>query len=100
VVKDHAATEDILQEAFLKIILKIHQLESRENIRAWIKVVVRNTMYNYLSMPVWNEKNQRRYEKLAEIRRTLVGGNIHHPAGKKAREISKERNLIGKQKTN
>jgi RNA polymerase sigma-70 factor, ECF subfamily len=47
-VKDHAATEDILQEAFLKIILKIHQLESRENIRAWIKVVVRNTMYNYL----------------------------------------------------
>lgn len=41
-------------------------------------------------MPVWNEKNQRRLEKLLTIRETLSSGKIHHPAGKKAREVLKD----------
>lgn len=40
-------------------------------------------------MPVWNEKNQKRYEKITQIRDTLAQGKIHHPSGKKAREYPK-----------
>ncbi|MBS4214590.1 tyrosine-type recombinase/integrase [Neobacillus rhizophilus] len=37
-------------------------------------------------MPIWNEKNQKRKERLTEIRNTLAIGKIHHPAGKAMRE--------------
>lgn len=37
-------------------------------------------------MPIWNEKNQKRQLKLTEIKDKLQKGQIHHPAGKKARE--------------
>jgi integrase len=40
-------------------------------------------------MPIWNEKNQKRHQKLLEIRETLAQGKIHHLAGKKAREYPK-----------
>lgn len=41
-------------------------------------------------MPIWNEKNQKKYEKLQSIKETLSIGKIHHPAGKKSREYPKE----------
>jgi RNA polymerase sigma-70 factor, ECF subfamily len=47
-VRDHATTEDILQESFIKIIKNIPQLDTESKLKAWIKVVVRNTTYNYL----------------------------------------------------
>jgi integrase len=46
-------------------------------------------------MPIWNEKNQKRHDKLVEIRNTLAKGNIHHPAGKKAREYIERGNING-----
>ncbi|MDF2648838.1 MAG: sigma-70 family polymerase sigma factor [Paenibacillus sp.] len=47
-VQDHAATEDIIQDSFLKVIKNIPHLETEGKLRGWIKVIVRNTSYNYL----------------------------------------------------
>jgi RNA polymerase sigma-70 factor, ECF subfamily len=47
-VKDHAATEDIIQEAFLKVIHKLPELDSEGKLFAWLRVVIKNTTYNYL----------------------------------------------------
>jgi len=47
-VKDHAATEDIIQEAFLKVIRNIPVVDNEIQLKGWIKVVVRNTTYNYI----------------------------------------------------
>lgn len=48
IVKDHAATEDIIQDAFVKIITKKPSFENEIKLRAWLKVVTRNTSINYL----------------------------------------------------
>lgn len=48
IVKDHAATEDIIQDAFVKIITKKPTFENEIKLRAWLKVVTRNTSINYL----------------------------------------------------
>lgn len=55
IVKDHAATEDIIQISFLKVIDKAPQVENENRLRAWIRVVVRNTVYTYLRK---NKKNR------------------------------------------
>lgn len=47
-VNDHAATEDIIQEAFLKVVQNVPDVQNELQLRGWIKVVVRNTTYNYL----------------------------------------------------
>ena len=54
-VNDHAATEDIIQEAFLKVVQKIPAVENEAQLKGWIKVVVRNTTYNYIRK---NKKNR------------------------------------------
>lgn len=46
-VKDHATTEDIIQTAFLKVIHNVPDVDSESKLKGWIKVVVRNTVYNY-----------------------------------------------------
>ncbi|BBH22455.1 DNA-directed RNA polymerase sigma-70 factor [Paenibacillus baekrokdamisoli] len=47
-VKEHAATEDIIQESFLKAIRKLPDIDSEYKLKGWIRVVVKNTTYNYL----------------------------------------------------
>ncbi len=45
---DHHATEDIIQEAFLKTIYKSPAVENERQLVGWIKVTVRNLVLNYL----------------------------------------------------
>ncbi|OAB37104.1 RNA polymerase subunit sigma-24 [Paenibacillus macquariensis subsp. defensor] len=48
IVKDHATTEDIIQDAFIKIITKKPIFENEIKLKAWLKVVTRNTSINFL----------------------------------------------------
>ncbi|CQR55747.1 RNA polymerase sigma factor [Paenibacillus riograndensis] len=48
VTHDHHATEDIIQEAFLKTIYKSPDVENERQLIGWIKVTVRNLVLNYL----------------------------------------------------
>ncbi|MBP1994320.1 RNA polymerase sigma-70 factor (ECF subfamily) [Paenibacillus eucommiae] len=53
-VKDHAATEDIIQDSFIKVLKKTPECEDLTKLKAWIRVVAKNTTYNYLRK---NKKN-------------------------------------------
>ncbi|MEO3945315.1 sigma-70 family RNA polymerase sigma factor [Gorillibacterium sp. CAU 1737] len=48
VVNDHATAEDVLQDAFLKVVRHLPPLEEEGRMWAWIRVVVKNMTYNYL----------------------------------------------------
>ncbi|MDO3412271.1 sigma-70 family RNA polymerase sigma factor [Saccharibacillus sp. CPCC 101409] len=48
VVRDHAAAEDVIQEAFLRLIGKRPEFESEAKFFAWLKVVTRNCAINDL----------------------------------------------------
>lgn len=47
-VNDHAAAEDVLQDAFLKVVEHIPGVEDEGRLWAWTRVVVKNMTYNYL----------------------------------------------------
>ncbi|WP_127509756.1 RNA polymerase sigma factor [Paenibacillus humicus] len=46
-VKDHATAEDIIQISFLKVIKKRPAAENEAKLKAWIHVVVKNTVYDF-----------------------------------------------------
>ncbi len=46
-VKEHAATEDIIQNSFIKIIGSAPRADNEAQLRSWMKVVVKNMVYNY-----------------------------------------------------
>ncbi|WP_241674780.1 RNA polymerase sigma factor [Paenibacillus luteus] len=46
--RDHALTEDIIQEVFIKSSAKVHQLRLNPYIPSWIKTVARNTTIDFL----------------------------------------------------
>lgn len=46
-VQDHSTTEDIIQNAFMKIIRGVPQAENEGHLKGWVKVVVKNEIYNY-----------------------------------------------------
>ncbi|NGZ74628.1 RNA polymerase sigma factor [Saccharibacillus alkalitolerans] len=48
IVRDHAAAEDVIQEAFLKLIGKRPEFENESKFFAWLKVVTRNSAINDL----------------------------------------------------
>jgi RNA polymerase sigma-70 factor (ECF subfamily) len=47
-VNDHAATEDIIQEAFMTALNKCPAAENEEHMKAWIRVVARNYTINHI----------------------------------------------------
>ncbi|GIP50604.1 MULTISPECIES: RNA polymerase sigma factor [Paenibacillus] len=47
-VKDHQATEDIIQEAFLMVVLKKPTFDNEISLRAWLRTVSRNMAITYL----------------------------------------------------
>lgn len=48
-VSDHGATEDVIQEAFLKVIRNIpSDMNNETSLKAWIRVVIKNSAYNFL----------------------------------------------------
>jgi RNA polymerase sigma-70 factor (ECF subfamily) len=46
-MKDHAAVEDIIQISFLKVINSKPEIDSESRLKGWIKVVIKNTVFNY-----------------------------------------------------
>lgn len=46
-VKDHQAAEDIIQEAFIKVVTKKPRFENIQGLKAWLRTVARNTTINY-----------------------------------------------------
>ncbi|MEM7381982.1 MAG: sigma-70 family RNA polymerase sigma factor [Bacteroidota bacterium] len=46
-VKDPVIAEDILQESFIKIHLKLHQLKSNAKLEAWVFQIARNQVNDY-----------------------------------------------------
>ncbi|MEF2967197.1 sigma-70 family RNA polymerase sigma factor [Paenibacillus sp. M1] len=46
-VKDHQAAEDIIQEAFIKVVTKKPRFENEQVMKSWLKTVARNTTINY-----------------------------------------------------
>ncbi len=47
-INDNSAAEDIIQEAFLKTIYHAPPIEEEKQLKAWIKVMVRNLTLNHL----------------------------------------------------
>lgn len=45
---DHALTEDVIQEAFLKAVSKAPKTRENSNMKAWVRQVARNTAYDML----------------------------------------------------
>ncbi|WP_020618646.1 RNA polymerase sigma factor [Paenibacillus daejeonensis] len=58
---DHALTEDLIHESFLKVILKAPHLQSIKNIPAWMKRVAYTTAIDFI------RKTNREKEQLAAI---------------------------------
>jgi RNA polymerase sigma-70 factor (ECF subfamily) len=57
IIKERAAAEDIIQEAFIKIIKNKPIFDNEVKLKAWLKVVTRNTAINYLRKNK-NNRNQ------------------------------------------
>lgn len=56
---NHELAEDVVQESFIKVISKAHQLHSDVNMKAWMKTVARNTAYDLI-------KKSRKYQHVSE----------------------------------
>ena len=48
IVRDHAAVEDIIQESFIKVITSKPTFDSENKLKAWLRVVSKNTTMNFL----------------------------------------------------
>jgi RNA polymerase sigma-70 factor (ECF subfamily) len=48
ILKDHGATEDIIQESFMRSIQKSAQLQDLEKLESWLKTLARNVTLNSL----------------------------------------------------
>lgn len=47
-IKDHSATEDIIQESFMATLSKCPAVENEDHMKAWIKVVAKNFTINHI----------------------------------------------------
>ena len=63
ILNDHADAEDIVQEVFLKAINKPPVVEDETHLRAWLKVVARNTALNFIK----KNKINRNYSELDTV---------------------------------
>ncbi|WP_168735385.1 RNA polymerase sigma factor [Cohnella fermenti] len=59
-VKDHATTEDLIQESFLHILRRMPVIDDEAKLKGWIRTVVKNRVYTYL------KKNRRLREEIAD----------------------------------
>ena len=59
ILRDHAACEDVIQDAFIRVIEKSPKTLDETKVTAWIKTVTRNATYNYL------RKNKKMRDELA-----------------------------------
>ena len=82
--KSMADAEDVLQEAFVKVFLNLHQFQSKGEIGAWIRRIMVTTAINYL------KRNERYQTDLLFTEDHLhVVSNDHHPeVNMSARELA------------
>lgn len=66
ILRDHAATEDIIQEAFLRAIAKAPMLDEQEKHESWLKKLTRNVTLNHL------RKLKRNREELSDNSQYVV----------------------------
>lgn len=56
-LKDHALAEDIIQEAFLKVTAKRHQLNNKNSLKQWTRQVIRNQVFDTIRKKKRHEIN-------------------------------------------
>ncbi len=56
-VKDHAMVEDVIQEAFIKAMLKGPMTKEKSTMKAWLKKVAHNTALDFIRKNKHNIKN-------------------------------------------
>ncbi|MBB6731837.1 RNA polymerase sigma factor [Cohnella zeiphila] len=54
-VRDHASTEDLIQDSFLKVVSHVPDIADDVKLRSWIRTVVKNTVYSFMR----KQKNRR-----------------------------------------
>ncbi|WP_106767690.1 RNA polymerase sigma factor [Paenibacillus faecalis] len=89
VVRDHAAAEDIIQESFIKVISKKPVFENENKLKAWLRVVSKNTTMNYL-------RKNKKYRNQVDVDRVFIGEeelvatstNVEHQVESKMMEES------------
>lgn len=78
-VRDHASTEDIIQEAFLKVVNRIPTFDNDSRLKAWIKVVVKNTLYDFIRK---NKKNRNE----VDTESVYIYDNVNYSTGQNTPE--------------
>lgn len=70
-VKDEVATDDILQDSFLKIHTKLHTLKDLNKLKSWIFSIARNSILDYF------KTNNKTFEYTNFEAEALMNENVH-----------------------
>ncbi|KKO55272.1 RNA polymerase subunit sigma-24 [Paenibacillus sp. DMB20] len=89
VVREHAAVEDIIQEAFIKVITNKPVFDNESKLKAWLRVVTKNTTMNYL-------RKNKKYRNQIDVDRVFIceeelvasSTNVEHQVESKMMEES------------
>lgn len=89
VVRDHAAVEDIIQEAFIKVVTNKPVFDNENKLKAWLRVVSKNTTMNYL-------RKNKKYRNQVDVDRVFISEeelvasstNVEHQVESKMMEES------------
>ncbi|WP_028543275.1 RNA polymerase sigma factor [Paenibacillus taiwanensis] len=63
IIKEHASTEDIIQEAFIRSLNHAHKYQEQDKIEGWLKKIAKNTALNY-------------FRKIKKTRNELIVGSV------------------------
>ena len=78
IVKDHGATEDIMQEAFMRSISKSNQLQDWDKMDGWLRKLTRNVTLNFLHK-IKRNRDELEKDELIWEREIGVTSNIYTP---------------------
>ena len=89
VLRDHAAVEDIIQESFIKVITNKPVFDNENKLKAWLRVVSKNTTMNYL-------RKNKKYRNQIDVDRVFISEeemvpsstNVEHQVESKMMEES------------
>lgn len=89
VLRDHTAVEDIIQESFIKVITNKPNFENENKLKAWLRVVSKNTTMNYL-------RKNKKYRNQVDVDRVFISEeelvvsstNVEHQVESKMMEES------------
>nr|WP_246246218.1 sigma-70 family RNA polymerase sigma factor [Paenibacillus lemnae] len=89
IMRDHAAAEDIIQDAFLKVITSKPEFDSEGKLKAWLRVVTKNSTMNFL-------RKNKKYRNQVDVDRVFISEeelvpsstNVEHQVESKLMEES------------